>query len=310
MPTSYHVFSPVETKEMVKNEDFDSIDEYIKNPKTDFVECTGLPSYLGTFFNQPVVDDLIHLRVIAHHQIAIRAVQLNKPNVLHHIKDGIDFIYVPTGNSYELFHLATELGHYDLIKVLYEIAVDTTYGDKILPKIEFALRIALQMIKDDHELFRILREYYLGDDVYRLDLWNIYHYSIAWDRPGVTKWLLDHYSTNIDLSWTPGAIDIAKRFDSQKSLEFVKENEDIQRFLKDGENSNYVSNVLPPKTNLEVADDCTHQRVISDFSIGGYQWGWDCDLCSVSYPIGSDRWFCKTCHSDICLECDPILPFL
>lgn len=71
----------------------------------------------------------------------------------------------------------------------------------------------------------------------------------------------------------------------------------VQKWLED----NYPSKLLENVVNDKV---CSHSMQLSKFEGGPYRWGdWGCDVCSASFPKGTERWLCKLCCRDICVDC-------
>jgi len=102
MPTYYYIASSKKTTEMVKKEDFDAIDKYIQSPEPVNGPYDYLPSHAAMGTTQVMTG---YEWIEGAFQIASRAVQLGKVNVLTHIKDKIFFDCIRDGNSYNLFVL-------------------------------------------------------------------------------------------------------------------------------------------------------------------------------------------------------------
>jgi hypothetical protein len=48
-----------------------------------------------------------------------------------------------------------------------------------------------------------------------------------------------------------------------------------------------------------------HSLSLSRYAEGGYTTGYICDLCRRRGSCGVERWFCRACHFDVCLVCQP-----
>ena len=59
-----------------------------------------------------------------------------------------------------------------------------------------------------------------------------------------------------------------------------------------------------PATATPECHKCHGNYVKSTYALGGYQYGWICDLCRTRGDARTARWFCQKCESDICTSCE------
>jgi len=183
MGTYYYLASNEKTKEMVENEDLDAIDEYIQSPEPVQGPYDIYPTHAAMGVQQ-VMDGYEWIE--GAFQIASRAVQLGKVNVLNHIKDKIFFDCIRDGNSYNLFVLATEKHQFDLINLLWDIAVENGQGPVAKEQLGYAMRRLLGYSELEEEDVIKYLPLYIKDGV---DLTDIYGYTNSWKKPIVRSWL-------------------------------------------------------------------------------------------------------------------------
>lgn len=208
MPTYYFAPTTDVAIGLVSKKDFEGIDKYIKGE--NFVEITKLwdyetGNYIVELFNLPKPQRVYH--------IVISAVESKALDVLKHIKDmekDIDVDYhMKDGNVYTPLHLATENMCKDK---------DTTVFEFLFPLSKDNLWYTRYLLENNCDLDFIDKIINMTD----CDLWDLYHYSIAWNRPQVTEHLITYYNYKVDKSWNKNAFMIARRFDSKDSLELLK----------------------------------------------------------------------------------------
>ena len=187
MPTSYGI----DTNSIVEN----------------LVETNNIES-LEIYLDGTHKDQLYH--------ILSSAVDVSNTKVLQHFISRLICKIRPDGNSYDLLVLAvenyvrykdtpTKTKQLEIIELLCEQQkrVKTEIID-----LDFSTRYLIKYLNenDDYELLDMLV-------TYGANLWNVYHYSIAWNHPKVFDKILDKYLDLIDFEWTESAIDIAYQFD-------------------------------------------------------------------------------------------------
>jgi hypothetical protein len=217
MPTAFWIDTTKKARMAVTSGKLDEIDEYIVSNLTneEFYLKEGINIYIK--YNDRhapraiflLNDNFNEINSKIHH-IAIVAVELNKPFILEHLKDRLKVSYVPTSNSYSLLLLSIDVKNRQMIDLLCRIA------DENKEDIERDLcYTSRQTIHDEYDLDWI--DYFVEKNI---SLWNMYHFSIVWNKPIKTKYLLQTYNWKIDIKWTSNALEIAKRFESKDSLQF------------------------------------------------------------------------------------------
>ena len=185
MGVFYYISSHENTKSIVQNENFEAIDKYVQSPET-FVGPLDEPPYCD-MGKQTVTEG--YEWVDGAYQIASRAVQLGKENVLRHIQDKIFFDCIRDGNTYDLFVLATEEHQFHLINVLWEIACENGHAPIAKTQLAYAARRLMGYSElNEQDVIKQL-PLYIKDGV---DLSDLYHYSKYWEKPMVQKWLEDN----------------------------------------------------------------------------------------------------------------------
>lgn len=165
--------------------------------------------------------------------IAICAVDMNNKNVLNLIRKDIKVKYVNDGNDYNLITLFADNLTYakyrkddpELFNLLCQIADEN--DEDIHETLGYGSRFVLKIKKDDYvtndyDLIIKYLDLFISKNI---SLWNVYHYSIAWNEPMIVKYLIDNYSDRIDFkNWTSDALDVATDFESTDAIKFCNEN--------------------------------------------------------------------------------------
>lgn len=178
MPTSYWVGTTGKATKLVDDKDFTGIDQYFisgQSHKTLKLE-----------------EKVFH--------IASRAVDTENVEVINYIAKKIKFHYVDDGNAFNLLHLATENMRTKtqstlLLDRLCEIAQENE--EDITEKLSFCSRDLLKYDPINYDMI----EYFIKK---KINLWNLFHYSLCWNLPNVTQYLLDFHSEKLDIkAWLP-----------------------------------------------------------------------------------------------------------
>jgi hypothetical protein len=172
------------------------------------------------------------------------AVAYLKISTLQHFFDKLILFNSMDGNCYELIHLAICMYRdtYSYLKtggiLTYETALyysDITEEslkqivDIIIILVESQIKRELKpktMLRDLISFCDKFEDYFLVDMLcgkYKLDMWDLYHYSIAWNCQKVFNVLLEKYSDLINFDWTKSAIEIAYRFNNHEMVKYVFE---------------------------------------------------------------------------------------
>lgn len=280
MGTYYFIVSHKSTREIVEKEDFEKIDEYIKNPKE-------FRPPVAPLFGKPVIPEKyieFAKQKDGAFQIASRAVELGKENVLRHIQDKIDFSYSPDGNAYNLFDLATEEGQFHLIDVLYDISYNHGYRDIAKDQLSYSMRRLLGYCELSEEKVIEHLPVYIKKDV---NLSDVFYYSKYWEKPKVYDWLIGYCSEKY-IGWSFN--------DIQKARESGKLTKEKERSL--------VNQICQAVEDIYTVDSyCAHELVLSDYSKGDYIFGWNCNKCNIKGDKNTKRWFCIICSNDLCKKC-------
>lgn len=192
MPLSFYIVSHPSTKVIVENEDFVAIDKFIENP---------------TPFRGPM-DDWCFKGFICElnpgyewidsvYQIASRAVELDKPNVIRHVADRIRFDYTRDGNSYTLFLLAVEKGHFHLISLLWDIAIENRMYPKAVEQLEYAVERVFYgdaVYGDDEDTVLAGLQYFCDKDI---SLYAFYQRCVGLQKNKIVAYLEENCSDKI-----------------------------------------------------------------------------------------------------------------
>lgn len=154
------------------------------------------------------------------YHVAIHSVETENLDVINHISKKLKIKYVPNNEAYGLLYLAVENVietkiSTQIIDRLCEIATENGQ--------EYDLSYpAIQLIPVDDPRKYDLIDHFISKGI---DLWHLYHFSIAWNHPEVTRYLLDkHWTDKLKVEkWTQGAYQVAEAFQSTNSLDFVRE---------------------------------------------------------------------------------------
>jgi hypothetical protein len=145
------------------------------------------------------------------------AVDVNNNKVLKHFINRFVSDIRPDGNSYDLLVLA--------IEKYVENYSETHHDDRYIDTIKILCEQHKKIKKDIIDLGYATRHLisHIGEtnnydllDLLVLEganLWDIYHYSIAWNNPSVFDKLLENYVGYINFGWTESAINQAYNFD-------------------------------------------------------------------------------------------------
>lgn len=185
----YYLYSSKKTKTMVRDEDFDAIDKYIQSPEEVNGPFDDAP--YADLETQKVNDE--YKWIDGAYQIASRAVQLGKENVIKHIADKIFFDCIRDGNTYNLFVLATEKQQFHLIDLLWEIACEYGHCPIAKEQLSYAtVRLLGYCDLQETDVIKYL-PLYIKNGINLLDLYSC---SISWQKPIVQKWLEDNCGTD------------------------------------------------------------------------------------------------------------------
>ena len=197
MPISYYIVTNEKVSELVDTTNLQELDSYL---------LTG---------GDTEEERLYH--------ILSYATNISNLVVLKYFSDKINTSYVPDGNAYNLIHLAIEtyVENYEkdsrIIRfetVLLLVAAQLKNHGNI-KNIMLRDLISLGNTHNNYELLEILAKHY------HVTLWDVYHYSIAWNVPKVFDKLIAELIEFIDFEWTETAIDIAYGFDHDEIVVYV-----------------------------------------------------------------------------------------
>lgn len=165
----------------------------------------------------------------AHH-IAIEAVENNNIDILLMTQPYLVITYVSDGNAYNLIQLATENNDIKMVEQLCVIAKEK--GENYIPIISFATRIVLGRMDRENpsENDKNFLKFFIH--IWGAEIWNIFHYSIAWNKPKIFDWICKEFASKIFLSGCrkllpnveedlDHALDIAIRFNSRDILQYL-----------------------------------------------------------------------------------------
>ncbi len=255
MPTSYFAQSTHCANNIVKNNLFGMIDDYIDG-KID----SSLTDKHDDFNKKSRENRIYH----------IAATSVNECNfdILNKIRDKIDITYnCNDGNTYKLIQLAVENMLDDgtdrkILEYLVDLAKeksidigdDLSFASRMLCRQDYVYRKQknidnvgfakfLEVGKKMYNVHRLnnnksnndmkdhfeLIDYFIENNS---GCWNMYHYSIAWNNYKITEHLLDNHIDKIDASWTQLAIETAKNFGSNDSIFLVKSRNDSIFYTK------------------------------------------------------------------------------
>lgn len=228
MPTEYFIETTKEAEEFVDKSDINNITLYIKTPRSniesDDPHRCAMPQSM-----KPLILDDMNLRI---YHILSYAVDIGNINVIKYVMDNFkyDTQYTPHGNAYSLIVLAIQNWirnkkrekrektdwkpetFYQEFMLKQENELTKTSSEECydiiltLLKYGFGIPYALRFLidyceeTDDYELVDILLR------KYKLDSWDIYHYSIFWCRLKVFDYMVEHYSDLINFSCTKNSV--------------------------------------------------------------------------------------------------------
>jgi hypothetical protein len=171
----------------------------------------------------------LDMKTRAHH-IAIVAVDQNNIDVLLMTQPYLSIIFTPDGNAYKLIQLAAEKGEVKMVEQLCRMAQDRK--EDVVPDISFATRVVLGRMNDENsdEKDKYFLKFLIRE--WGAEIWNIFHYSIAWNRPKILDWICKEFADKIFISGCrkllpdieedlDHALDMALRFNSQNVLQYL-----------------------------------------------------------------------------------------
>ena len=193
MPTSYYIVTTDIVKKLIQDNDILGLEQYLQNLEKDRV-----------------------YHVLSH------AVDVANTKVLNHFANLITTQYIPNGNAYNLLHLATEnyvsdhknLDKLETIKIILENGKNND-GNNFNSGI--AMRCLIPFLNDNITDLVVL-DLFVSYDI---SIWDLYHYSIAWNYPKVFDMILEKYSGKIDFNWLSHACNIATSFNHMEMAEYA-----------------------------------------------------------------------------------------
>lgn len=213
MPTYYCKPTTPSARKLVELKNKSDIDAYIDGTHEWCASDQTSGPYKGQKVNTLDRKDRIY-------HIAIVAVQTQSLEVLEHIRDSIDPDYhMCDGNTYSAFHLsAKKLAKHQtkqwwqiykfLFKLLPQDYTEKHFYTRYFVRPEFNLNLDLI------------------DAVIKLtdcDIWDIYHYSIAWNQPQITEHVLIYHKHLVKPEWTKRALEVARTFNSEDSIKMFEQ---------------------------------------------------------------------------------------
>lgn len=230
MPTYYYIDTTNEAKAIVDSSDIEKIDLYV-NPNKD------------TEMSEEAEKKLYH--------ITSYATEISHNEILAYVLPIVDFSYKPDGNCYNLIYLALENylvcynDEHDIKKPEEKTLFEKYIREQNIEKFAIfsndrfqTLKLLLQHAKDTdqneilgHASRQLISHIDKYDDWTLLDifvnehnicLWDVYHYSIAWNYKNVFCGIVDKYKDKINFDWNESAFDIAIRFEHNDMPIFVK----------------------------------------------------------------------------------------
>lgn len=174
------------------------------------------------------INDLKQITCTDERVLHISSVAVNKNNlpVLNLIRNQIKVAYDRNdGNVCTLLHIAIDnmienprtgrrknrKYNSTMLRLLCDIAKEN--NEDITEELYFQSTCLFQT-----KNFKLI-DFFVSQNI---SLFNLYYYSIAWDHPKITKYLIDKYKSKINDDWTNWALEEAKMRNSQGSLELFK----------------------------------------------------------------------------------------
>lgn len=212
MPTHYFTVTTDTAIKLVSSKKYKEIEEYIEGTLQTDEKFRDFNRY-GEWFKLsevPFQQRLYHIMITATEYKALDVLEgiqrwITPESIEYHLKDG---------NVYSSLQLAAEIMSTDTDTRVYEFFVKI-FKDSGDTK-EWYTRY---LVKNNPNFDLIDKVIQLTD----CSLWNMYHYSIAWNKPGLTEYLVNNYRYKIDMDWNKDAFEIARRFESEDSLKLLRE---------------------------------------------------------------------------------------
>ena len=261
MPTCYSIVTNKTVRKYVDTNNLSALDEYMINPNPEIDNTDSDDDVdFGIIYNIPLyAEKLYHITSYA----------TDKANllVLSHFENIINLEYQPSGQCYDLIHLAVEkyidnysenntveqTKRYDTILFLLKS------GYKNNGKIEWtgAIRRLICNIHNEkskiknNDAFDLLT---LMVRTYNISIEDAYHYSIVWNLPKVFDKLIENFDDIIDYEWTDSSLSGA--------LEFKNHLIRLKYNTPDAINNNIINHVINKFKTLkpELYDKIKHHE--------------------------------------------------
>lgn len=228
MPTSLFIETTRRCRALVDAVDFPGLEIYFNTPLTwaDTTECEDEDDFASIDPNR--CDMPLAMKATLHVHEIDKALQMyhimsyaidtaNIPVVNHFLKQ-TNLDYVPHGNAYTLAGLAIEnyLNERDQDDLMTKKASVKQPINQETTKAVMMLLVneKLDLDYDSRKLVCNNPDYELIDMLVtkNVNLWAMYHYSIAWGHPDIYRFLVQNYPDKINATWLQGALEIADRF--------------------------------------------------------------------------------------------------
>lgn len=258
MPTYYYIYKNNKILHLIedceKSGNFTEVEKYIE---TNYkCKCKNNQDYDCDYENEcDCNNEELRLYNILSHSVAYI-----KINTLKYFYHKIKLDYSRDGNVYDLLHLSIKM-YIDAYRInknkdknkdnfdfdfdmnndelLYftEIYEEKEINEDLIKKIVDIISILINSQKEQNkninpmfrDLIPLCKEYSDYDMInllcreHELNIWDLYHYSIAWGYKDVFDELIERFDDLIEYRWTEHAIEIAYRFDNPDIVNHVME---------------------------------------------------------------------------------------
>ncbi len=157
--------------------------------------------------------------------ILVYAVEKENKEVIKRYRDKIDVSYEKDGNSYSMITLATEKyteceteeEKDKIFKMIKFIIKEHKNNKNKFPDLGYPTRLLIKYCHNTGD-YRLLDEYINT----KCSLWNVFHYSIAWNYKNTYDYINANYPNLIYEDWLDSACETAKDFGNKEMAEYAR----------------------------------------------------------------------------------------
>ena len=165
--------------------------------------------------------------------LTVSAIDHDNYVVLEKIKENILLTKRTDGNAYTP------------LEVAWQRMLESHGSDKSKKMLEYLISISREdisdhlgncgrsILKDEMDDIKKQHEYIEFLVQHHASLQDIFHYSIAWDHPEMTEYLMTNYRYKMEVKgWIRSAYEIARRFESEKAIEYVTNHPELKKYIR------------------------------------------------------------------------------